>query len=870
MIFHPFSPIGPCRKRMSCIRIVCNELCDKSLLSRWFSTVSSILQASDDEYDYLLKEYSFISFVVNADRKSYSIQINTKSYSKNFHVHIPLIIGTKLWLMCQELEPNTLISYNIYNSFMKTKDIGCPLCSIYNYEYLTCFYISGKLMHCPIFLYVDPSKLHVHRTTKKLTLVHQRKIVDIPEKLESIRDELFSWSDYFHNYAIILISWIHVKFLTEVGLLATKCKFNDKIITKKVKDIASSIIKGNVAEAVSKTTIFKTTEIGGQATETDLANSYNKDLAKSDTETRKGFFKSSSRYITTPTNVPIMLMYSAMHCVKLISGQVLTNTHQSLHKSSIGFVCTQHTVDNKNAGMHLELLPGVHIPTRYECLDVKEIINSLLDKSIALIQENNKLEYGRIEREGIDNIYLYGPTMEEYVIHSAQLPRLDILITEMLKENTFPFEFYFNRSKRVGIFRSSKTSPLSAKQLFTSTTREWLIEQYQYTHLSATVNNSTPLMGVVAHHGSLLNHTSTNKITAGLCGHRHTVGHAAKSLRNLERSLCYPQNDLSRRNSLPIATQLAFTALVCDAGDNVEDGITNLKSYSINLKSITCQSSSRLMFVEPYDTGLLESGARIIHLKSVHTTYISSNSEMNITFTFSENRKLIQGDKFSTIEGQKATVINLTRPEDMPFVMDPRIPAIDVLMNVSATKRHTYGMFVSSLIRAAKCAKPEKFDLTLLMGDESIGHHTNDRIAQMLKDAEFMMQKTICDGRTGEIMGEADIFLCSFIKYNQEPVRVAYYAPDGEYVQRSIHGDVFNKGRNRIGATKSSQFDKVMMINQGTNLDIGRQYQICSEPRLVHDRNTGRVSQTAASSIKTLAVHGIEMIPKKRRKLNDF
>ncbi|RWS28128.1 DNA-directed RNA polymerase subunit B-like protein [Leptotrombidium deliense] len=557
--------------------------------------------------------------------------------------------------------------------------------------------------------------------------------------------------------------------------------------------------------------------------------------------------------------------------------------------------------------------------------------------------------------------------MQPFATHASLLPRLDLLITELLSETVFPLDFYYNRPKKVGIFRSSPSSLLSPKHLYTSTVTEWLLDQYSadwHESLSPSVNGTTPIMGTVAHHGFLFNHTSTNKITAGLCGHRHAVGFPVRNiLKHSERSLCYPQNDLARRDSMPIPTQLAFTALICDAGDNVEDGltmrsdladlqfgentisfsatitatpcgskisisfpkktrmtqnaecdyvneitiakwklgsknakkrkvdssfrttvvtvpkllqsmnlkhettlcdiigVTNLKSYSTNLKSIMCQSASRILFVDPYDSDLLNNNVRSIRLKSIHTNLNVQSGDVNITFSFFESRKLIHGDKFSTLEGQKATVINLTRKEDMPFVMDPAIPTIDVLMNVSATKRHTYGMFVSSLLRAAKCAKPEKFDLTLLMGDTSIGHHTNDIVARMLKDAEFLTKKQLFDGRTGEPMGYADIFLCAFIKYNQEPVKVIYFAPDGDYVARTHHADQNTKGRGRIGGTRRVQTDLHVCMLQGNLLVFERQCQICSESRLVIDIFTSIVSQSAASCFKTLGLHGIKVAP---------
>ncbi|RWS20544.1 DNA-directed RNA polymerase subunit B-like protein [Leptotrombidium deliense] len=271
-----------------------------------------------------------------------------------------------------------------------------------------------------------------------------------------------------------------------------------------------------------------------------------------------------------------------------------------------------------------------------------------------------------------------------------------------------------------------------------------------------------------------------------------------------------------------------------------------------------CQSASRILFIDPYDSGMLENNIRSIRLKQIQISYNAQTGEINMIFSFNEIRKLIHGDKFSTLEGQKATVINLTPREDMPFVMDTSIPSIDVLMNVSATKRHTYGMFASSLLRAAKCAKPEKFDLTLLMGDQSIGHHANGKIAQMLKDAEFMCKKRLFDGRTGLPMGFADIFLCAFIKYNQEPVKVIYFAPDGDYVARTYHADQNTKGRNRNGGTRRPQTDSFVDEQQGNSLEYGRQCQLCSESRLVHDIYTAIVSQSAASCFKTLGLHGIK------------
>ncbi|RWS22820.1 hypothetical protein B4U80_13483 [Leptotrombidium deliense] len=212
------------------------------------------------------------------------------------------------------------------------------------------------------------------------------------------------------------------------------------------------------------------------------------------------------------------------------------------------------------------------------------------------------------------------------------------------------------------------------------------------------------------------------------------------------------------------------------------------------------------------------------------------------------------GDKFSTLEGQKATVINLMNAEDMPFFMgSPELPPYpDVLLNISANKRQTLGMLLGGLLRTAKCSKPS-IDLTALYGDSSIQPH----LSALLEQAMFVQKQRLCNGMTGHVIGYADIFTIPFVRYEQDGLKTAYFTAGGEDVIRSEHGANIARGKNRLGGLKVSQTCIPAQVACGATECVAKQDQISAEAPLCHDFMTGCVTPCSSKAYKFLSMQEI-------------
>ncbi|RWS26205.1 dna-directed rna polymerase i complex subunit rpa2-like protein [Leptotrombidium deliense] len=682
-------------------------------------------------------------------------------------------------------------------------------------------------------------------------------------------------------------------------------------------------------------------------------------VRKSDTQTRTGFYRQNSRYITTPLNNPLLIMKAPLHVVKLVSGNVLTNYHQSFHTSGFGYVCANSTVDNKNAGMYLELIPGVIVSSRTtKYVEYENIISSLHNFTKKSTQPcKRKLRDELCSDENIElNVFHEGivvdHTMKQYQLkYPARALGVAIynICNNFYKGKCISLEFFYCYNTNVGIIRLSNNSPntlLDAKHRLTPATREWLMLDYEFTEiLSPKCTNNFPLLGLTASQGFLVNHSSTNKTTSGLCGYRHACGlpifcktsYHLSHIRHPHKGLLYPQNTLAgeRDSTVLVPSQLAFVVVCSDNADGVEDGliiskstvergfgttvhtfvatltvtpctryvnistmqqvsdsskksgsfvtrfsydtslqsithknkirssnsfieseyvnntnneeiiinlnkrelsegiplfdvhgVSKVRSFSINLRTHSVQSATRVCFHDAYDCGTYANSkrSRIIFAEKLHLTF--SNGDIVITTFFSEFKHLFLGDKYSTLDGQKSTVIAIKAQEDMPFFMDQSIPNVDICINISANKRHTIGMFLASNIRASKCATPDSVKLQFLQGDASIAHHHiyNDcinsnieinYISKLLESAEYLRELPLYSGKTGDSLQYADIFCINFVRYDQEGSKCAYYAADRNDVIRVPHGNTLVKGRGKHGAMKFGQTEMIMQLILG-------------------------------------------------------
>ncbi|RWS24393.1 hypothetical protein B4U80_13230 [Leptotrombidium deliense] len=962
---------------------------------------------------------------------------------KLFDLDVPIIIGTRLWFGVstnfQQTAELSKINYDVYREMIEQTSkspitIACPSCDFAKYEAIGCFILNGKLMHLPIFAYVDPQKLHVNRSNAELTAYFNRQKLNIPVICEKIKTEVDSWRDNFSNYSFLTSSNLFWKYIRIFYEFASKvnwsieCYSNEKLKTNvasnrnknirdcvkediayrkkvilKARNIKHNIENGHVTEPVSKRTVYKTTEMGGQMHE--LADNNNNllnatsttaSVRKSDTQTRTGFYRQNSRFITTALNNPLLLMKAALHVVKLVSGNVLTNYHQSFHTSGFGYVCANSTVDNKNAGMYLEIIPGVIFSSRSTTkVTYETILSEMLDVNANNYEPETKR---RKIKTSIDNTIkkhnegiIVDHAMKEYRIkYSAEHIGKAVfnICNNFSKGKCLPLEFFLSHEKGVGIIRLSTSAPntlLDAKYRLTPATREWLMREQFFNYLLPPKrNNIVPLIGLTASSGFLVNHSSTNKTTSGLCGYRHACGlplfcktaESINQIRHPHKGLLYPQNNLAEEfgSAVLVPSQLAFVVVCSDNADGVEDGIiiskgavergfgstkhtfvatlivkpckrlvyisiissteqqnnrgngnfrkqfcydcstenfslndseiykdttsylisasrkeitillnkyhleegmpifdvhgvSRVRSFSINLRTHSVQSATRVCFHDAYDCGTFtNTNKRSIFAEKIHLTF--SCGDIVVTTFFNELKQLFLGDKYSTLDGQKSTVVAIKSQEDMPFVMDANIPNIDICVNISANKRHTIGMFLASNIRALKCATPDDVKLKELQGDKSIAHHhvvhycvdennELDYISDLISKAQMLRELPLYNGKNGISLNFADLFCVNFVRYDQEGSKCAYYAGDRFDVVRIPHGNTLAKGRGKHGAMKFGQTETIMQLLLGASNEYPRLQMCTSESHFSHDNNTGKISQSAAQVLKALLIHNV-------------
>ncbi|RWR98642.1 DNA-directed RNA polymerase subunit B-like protein, partial [Dinothrombium tinctorium] len=200
-------------------------------------------------------------------------------------------------------------------------------------------------------------------------------------------------------------------------------------------------------------------------------------------------------------------------------------------------------------------------------------------------------------------------------------------------------------------------------------------------------------------------------------------------------------------------------------------------------------------------------------------------SDIVLNFIVSTTKLLDVGDKFSTADGQKATVVNVMPIEDMPFFSsskNSRIPINpDIIINISSSKRQTLGLNISGAINMLKLEKPDEIDLNLFCGDKSIRHmKLLQHLLKLCLQHEIIACEKIYDGITGKIFTDdygnpihGDIYMIPYLRYEQQGNKVASYTK-GENISRTLQGGFVVKSRGKKGGLKIGQADQFVFMSE--------------------------------------------------------
>ncbi|RWR99787.1 hypothetical protein B4U79_16972, partial [Dinothrombium tinctorium] len=288
-------------------------------------------------------------------------------------------------------------------------------------------------------------------------------------------------------------------------------------------------------------------------------------------------------------------------------------------------------------------------------------------------------------------------------------------------------------------------------------------------------------------------------------------------------------------------------------------GVENLMSFSLNLSAVHIGSSARIFYDNAYD--LEEEKENMLSVSVEKAFLFRKKSEIVLNFVLSSTKLLDLGDKFSTTDGQKATVVNVMPVEDMPFFSskNERIPTTpDIVINISSNKRQTLGLNIGGAVNMLKLEYPDEIDMSLFSGDKSVRHiNLLQYLLKLCLEKKIIATEKIFDGTTGKLFADSsgkairgDIYLIPFLRYEQQGNKVASFTK-GESVQRTLHGGFVVKSRGKKGGLKIGQADQFVLISEGSIPSLMKQNQLKSEPILDSDRYTGMITQSACAAMKT-------------------
>lgn len=911
-------------KKRSHLRLYCKNLkCPRDLLRRWFVSICSIIESSDQEYELLLQNFQDILRFRVAANQCVSIEIFGVDSQQFGNCELPIIIGTSLWQAVSELSVGSIIDVELFTTWRKDEskvlDISCPFCCFESYLPIGLFILNSKLTCLPILSALDSRRIHVNPKSNLLTVYKNKTKLDessdpdLFASLSTLKTEIQQWRDEFGNQAFYLPAQIFCK-VTEIGLrdciaLLSKmyerqttstskqiifqkrcCKavsmqelvrnwktsdafhncngdllnetneLNDDfqvnssvnqqtqksvlseneekfdhgvlcqtcrrtprtvskedlvIIKKTLSSLQKDFSKGNITSAISQSGNFKFSI-------TQSAGLINSDFGdgsgafKSDVETARGFTKFPSRYTFPPPNNPISVVSATLSLVKLVSSNVRSHFHQSLVTSCLAYVCKISTSDNKNAGTHLEILPGVTFSNKTSCISVASIRKLMLNAA-------NEPKLSRTNK--IDNASFF---MHSHCFQLRNLPQLPKLFAFLRKKFGLHLDVFFSKLQNKGVLHSASSMPLCERFKLSPMTRQWLLREYPekwHSRLSPELDGNVPLFGVTAHIQRFPGYSAVPKTIAGNFGARHSVGflHKCAVQRHVKcpnNALLYAQSDLSGYLTHP--TQLAVVCFASLSANGVEDGVivnkaardrgfgmtveeqapsirvtTCGKEFSLSLPyrdtknkfTFSASTSEQCIEVnEPIENGStlcdllgIESVDSFCHfIQTAQTSsacrllldnpyeiredgvktqlkkiFVQCRSDGLFVTIVLETIKLLQkGDKFSTTDGQKTTVTDICQPEDMFFTSSERLPhSPDVVFNISSLRRQTLGLNIGGIVNMLAVIEPQNVNVGLFAGDNGVRHFP--LLPQLLDKAEsydFVAASPLFDGITGEML----------------------------------------------------------------------------------------------------------------------
>jgi RNA polymerase Rpb2, domain 6 len=209
-----------------------------------------------------------------------------------------------------------------------------------------------------------------------------------------------------------------------------------------------------------------------------------------------------------------------------------------------------------------------------------------------------------------------------------------------------------------------------------------------------------------------------------------------------------------------------------------------------------------------------------------------------LTLFLEKTSYTVLGDKFSNRHGQKTTVNYLCPQEDMPFFMDvtgqlPYNP--DVLINISALKRLTlgadfegaFGMLSLQQNSVDDAAADTTLSGTIPLGNDFLAMSETRRAKLVNELLKVGVEKKflgipLCCGKTGRVMGNADILCVAYEKYIQTSNKVYYCSNEETSNNKQPHTGQAVKSKGRLGCNAGGQMETAVRMQHGEGSFLAR------------------------------------------------
>jgi RNA polymerase Rpb2, domain 6 len=255
----------------------------------------------------------------------------------------------------------------------------------------------------------------------------------------------------------------------------------------------------------------------------------------------------------------------------------------------------------------------------------------------------------------------------------------------------------------------------------------------------------------------------------------------------------------------------------------------------------------------------------LVNVSVEHQSKLGPKSNQTVVVLYLETVSYtLLGDKYSNRHGQKTTVNWLCSQESMPFFMDAsgRLPPNpDILVNFSSQKRLTIGADLEGMLGTSSCAagtnvcentggessmEPgltlhrEYFRRFPPFGNGFMATSAEER-SSLVKSliqvgvAERFVGIPLCCGKTGTVLGNADVLCVSYEKYQQTSSKVYYCSTDETANNKQPQTAQAVKSKGRLGRNGAGQMEQATFFKHGDGSHFRRSLYDQSEIGYEHE-----------------------------------